>query len=173
MTSPDARGSKPPAVITLLLGLCGIGMIASAFMRWLVYMGAPVTGWEYMASSHPLSAQPGKNILYCRIWGSIWFTGLWPLLLGGLLLLAAYLAYRGMTAGSIISLLVGLAGSSLALVNIIASSGLEEAAEAQAGIAITADVGYGLTAFLVSSLLAAILGVLGLASRPRGDRAHD
>lgn len=148
-------------------------MIGSTFMAWLVYMGTPVSGWKYMASNHPLSTQPGMHIFYRRVWGSVWFTGLWSLLFGILLLLAAYLAYRGVTAGSIISLVVGLTGSSLALVNIIVSSGLEEAADTQAGIAITADLGYGLPVFFMTSLLAAILGVVGIALKLWSDRALD
>lgn len=173
MTPLGLKRSRLSFIIPSLLGLCGIGMIGSTFMAWLVYMGTPVSGWEYMASTHPLSTQQGIHIFFRRVWGSVWFTGLWSLLFGILLVLAAYLVYRGMTAGSIISLLVGLAGSSIALFNIIASSGFEEAAETQAGIAITADLGYGLLVFLIISSLASILAAVNLVLRLRRDKALD
>ncbi len=162
MEHTASRHSKSTLILSSLLLFCGIATMLSTFFEWLVYMGTQVTGWEYMASTHPLSTQPGKSILFCHIWGSLWFTGFWSLLFGSLIVLGAYLVYRGMRSGGILSLLIGLAGSSLAIVNVLASRTFERVAFEQAEVVIISGIGYGLLVFMIASALAVVLGAISL-----------
>lgn len=158
-TVPTSERDLPLILLSFFTGLCGITAIISTFLDWLFILGMPTDGWDFIFMDGFYGNE--GNILYQSGGGLFWFTGFWSLLVGFLLIISSFLVIRRIRAGGILSILAGLAGFNIALINIlmINAGKFEELAETNYFIAIMAESGIGLYALLFSSLIAAILGI--------------
>jgi hypothetical protein len=147
------RGAPFVGVLTVLAGLA---VLASTFLAWLPFASDIFhsTGWTL------LSNYTGGNFLWQRGGGTIFFSGFWSLVAGGLILIGGAIMFANRRAGGLLAMIFGLAGAGVAAVNIyMIYAKLPFRFEA-----LSPAPSLGLWLFAGASFVAFVLGIVGLAA---------
>lgn len=158
---PASGGLAPAGIITILLGLAVLG---STFMGWLSgpMMGFfDSSGWKVMTEATSGYLFSG-NFMWTSSQGFIFFSGFWSLLFGALITAAGIIMIFRSKVGGGLSLLFGLCATGLAAVNVVMVY-TKMRSTVGYGTSVGFSPGVGLWMFLGASVLALVMGIVGLS----------
>ena len=151
-----ARGARYGSVvlgaITMVMGALAA---ASVFLSWVSMMGYGATGWSMMihgAAGQGVSTS-GFHVVVTGN-GLIFFTGFPAMLLGVLITVGGLVLLFNSRAGGVLTLLFGIAATAVAAVNITMVYTKMQ----------PVSPGVGLWIFAGASLVALVLGIVGMSS---------
>lgn len=151
-----ARGARYGSVvlgaITMVMGALAA---ASVFLSWVSMMGFGATGWSMMihgAAGQGVSTS-GFHVVVTGN-GLIFFTGFLAMLLGVLITVGGLVLLFNSRVGGVLTLLFGIAATAVAAINITMVYTKMQ----------PVSPGVGLWVFAGASLVALVLGIVGMAS---------
>ncbi|MBU4195057.1 MAG: zinc ribbon domain-containing protein [Actinobacteria bacterium] len=145
-------GSVVLGAITMVMGAL---VAASVFLSWVSVMGFGATGWSMMihgAAGQGVSTS-GFHVVVTGS-GLIFFTGFLAMLLGVLITVGGLVLLFNSRAGGVLTLLFGVTATAIAAINITMVYTKMQ----------PVSPGVGLWVFAGASLVALVLGIVGMAS---------
>lgn len=157
-TRPGAEnrvvGRSDDTALVQYLGItimaCGAFAAAATFLRWINSHGFDFlvavnpTGWHFVTGG----SGAGGNVLFVRGGGVLYFSGLWSLAAGLVMVAGAVLLLLGFRQGARISGIAGIVGAGVAMLNLVMTFKLRN------------GIGYGLWLLMLSSVVAVVCSEL-------------
>jgi hypothetical protein len=145
-----AGGSVVAGLLTIVAG--GV-IIGSTFLPWLSSLGLSLSGWQIMRMG--VFGTGGSSVsLVVTGGGTVFFTGFFTLLLGALILASGLFMIFRRRPGGILAFVFALPVAGFAAVDIVMIYSKMS----------PASPGAGLWMFAAGSVVAIVLGIIGLAS---------